>query len=172
MTKCGSASPKKWQHGCSAHSYCTCPSFPHFWTFPSCFTELGAAPWTEFVSFPTRERLHLPPRLPSTEVPDLAFFLFFFPLFCSGRSQNVAFNKNLSNINFFSFVLFLTHLNQAGEKKKPSRSENRCFKCTEQCLPGNEHSRQLLCFKRSPGCRLIMKQFSAERILLAFQITV
>lgn len=50
------------------------PSFPHFWTFPSCFTELGAAPWTEFGSFPTREHLHSTSRLPSVEVPDLAYF--------------------------------------------------------------------------------------------------
>lgn len=120
MTKCGSASPKKWQHGCSAHSYCTCPSFPHFWTFPSCFTELGAAPWTEFVSFPTRERLHLPPRLPSTEVPDLAFFLFFFPPFFVQEGARMLHLTKTYLISIFSpLCYFLCILIKQGEKKTP-----------------------------------------------------
>lgn len=154
------------------------PSFPHFWTFPSCFTELGAAPWTEFGSFPTQKHLHSNSRLPSVEVPDLACFrkighdsncmysgeiwmqpcsipvtprgaesglqkfrtiwclelggwlgspLDFLPfLFRKDLVLHLT-KPHLISI-FFSFVLFLMLLNQAGKKKTNSGSERQISK--------------------------------------------
>lgn len=146
---------------------------PPFLDFPIMFHWTRCSPMDWICQLPYSRTFALTSQTSKHRGARSGLFSFFFsPFFVQEGARMLHLTKTYLISIFSPLCYFLCILIKQGKKKTPSRSENRCFKCTEQCLPGNEHSRQLLCFKRSPGCRLIMKQFSAERILLAFQITV